>query len=212
MPRKPAPQSFEFPFHITARCTNKDWFAIPMPEVWRIMEEQLYFAAHAFDVRIHSFVLMTNHFHLMISTPSGNLSSCMRYFMTETSRALLRKCRRINQIYGGRNRPTQICSAHHFTNAYKYVYRNPAAAGLCTRVEDYPYSTLRGLLGAQHLLVPLVEDTILFDGNLEQTLAWLNRPSTLEEWDEVRRALRRRTFQLPQRRNGTPSPLETRLL
>jgi len=211
MARPPSPKRFDLPFHISARCTNKDWFAIPLPEVWEIMEEQLFFAVHAFKIEVHAFVLMSNHFHLLTSAPEGNLSECMRYFMTQTSRQLLHKCRRINQIYGGRYHSTVIATYHHFTSAYKYVYRNPVHAGTCAWVEEYPFSTLRGLLGQQRLLIPVAEDHILFDGQVENTLRWLNTAPRPGAWDEVRRALRKSQFELPHTDNR-PSPLEVDML
>jgi putative transposase len=36
-------------------------------------------AAHLWDVTIGAFCLMTNHYHLLIHTPLGNLSRCMRH-------------------------------------------------------------------------------------------------------------------------------------
>lgn len=211
MPRFPSPKEFDRPFYLSARCTNKDWFAIPLPVVWEIMQEQLYFATRAFDVRIHSFVLMPNSFELLMSAPRGNLSGCMRYFMTETSRALLRRCGRINQIYGGRYRPTTIGSVHDFLNIYKYVYRRPVAAGACSRAEEYPYSTLHGLLGQRSLLIPVTGDPALFGGDIEGTLSWLNEAPSPVDWEEVRCALRKRAFKLAHR-DSRPSPLESRLL
>jgi putative transposase len=211
MPRAKAPTNFEMPFHVTARCTNKDWFASPMDVVWEIMQSQLFFSVHAFGFKVHAFVLMTNHYHLLLSTPLGNLSGGMRYFGTEVSRALLRDTRRINQVFGARFRPTIIQTFHHFMNAYKYVYRNPVRAGLCELVEDYRYSTLPGLLGRQHLLIPVCEDTILFNGNIEENLRWLNREIKTDDIEAVRKALRRSVFKLP-KTDSRPHHLENDLL
>jgi len=36
-------------------------------------------AVRLWDVRIGAFCLMTNHYHLLIHTPLGNLSRCMRH-------------------------------------------------------------------------------------------------------------------------------------
>lgn len=80
-------------------------------------------------------------------------------------------------------------------NTYKYVYRNPVRAGLVELCEDWPYSTLHGLLGKSHLAIPLLEDSLLFDGskNLE-ILNWLNR-GKLEDEIEIGRALRKSEFE-----------------
>ncbi len=194
MPRKHPPQHSACPFHITARTNNKEWFGLDLQIVWRICEEQLYFIHHAFRVRIHAFVLMSNHFHLLISDPEGQISLAMRWFMTETARHINYHMNSKNHIYGQPHRRSLILSYHHYTHAYKYIYRNPIEAGICMRVEDYPYSSLRGLFGFQKLNFP-VSDHILTD-DLEGVLAWLNQPGTRQDRRTIQLALRKSIFEL----------------
>jgi putative transposase len=212
MPRSPYIVSNEHPYHVSARCHNKDWFDLPMEKVWQVMSEQLYFAHHAYQLRIHSFVLMNNHFHLLVRTPRANLSEAMSYFMRETSREIARQSGRINQTYGDRYHRTLICSNHYFMHAYKYIYRNPVEAGLTARVENYPHSTLHGLIRGSHCLIPIEEDTLLFaEGRgVSQTLQWLNHSPSLENKEALQKALRLREFRLgKQRRNKKRHVLET---
>jgi len=56
---------------------------------------------------------------------------------------------------------------------------------LVRRAEEYPYSTLNGLLGKRTLLIPIIEDTKLFSG-VEQTLNWLNGVPPPEKIDAVK--------------------------
>jgi REP element-mobilizing transposase RayT len=56
----------------------------------------------AYKAEIHAFVLMSNHFHLVVSFPENNMSEAMNYFMRETSRMISRDAGRINQTYGSR--------------------------------------------------------------------------------------------------------------
>src|ERR1700722_12532057 len=112
MPRNPVPFFPQNPYHISARCLNREWFQLPMNTVWSIMEDYLYLVAHVFDLRIHSFVLMSNHFHLLATAPRGNLSEVLLYFMRETSREITRRTYRINQTWGIRNHKTHIGNSH----------------------------------------------------------------------------------------------------
>jgi REP element-mobilizing transposase RayT len=181
---------------------------MPIGEVWEIMSLRLYYLHTVFDVEILAFVLMSNHFHLLLRTPSANLSEAMANFMRETSRAITKAAHRINQTYGQRHSRTIIGSHHYFLQAYKYVYRNPVAAGLCERPENYPYSTLSGLLGANRLIIPVQHDLTLFP-DVEGTLDWLARPSNKEDWQSVKRALRRHEFSLAKDRSSKePNRLE----
>jgi putative transposase len=180
-----------------------------MPDVWKIMGEQLYFVQHAFGVRVTAFVLMNNHFHLIIQTPQSNLDQAMRWFMLETSRSLISAGNRVNQTYGGRYFRSMITTDHYFLHAYKYVYWNPMRAGLAGNVLDYPYSTLPCVLGLQPLSFP-VHDALLISST-EETLNWLARTPSPEHWVSVQKALRRRLFRLA-KVNKVSHSLETLLL
>ena len=129
MPRKKVPIVAGDPYHITARCINREWFDLPLPTVWSIMEDYLFLLSSTHNLNVHSFVLMANHFHLLVSAPQGNLSEALLYFMRESSKQITHFSGRINQTFGNRNHKTHIASYHHYLNTYKYVYQNPVQAG-----------------------------------------------------------------------------------
>lgn len=199
MPRKPFETIPECPYHVSARSNGRDWFVLPLEEVWEITSRYLFFLHHAYGVRIHSFVLMTNHWHLVASFPLGNLSEAMNYFMRETSRSIGEASGRINHIYGARCFRSAIRGHHHFEHVYKYVYRNPVEVGAVKTVEEYQFSTLGASLGRSHTLIPLLEDTLLFE-DVEGCLAWLNMRPQEPDRISIRNALRRPTFRLAQDR------------
>lgn len=208
MPRPLFINHTDLPYHITARCINRDWFSLDKGFVWDVMTRHLYFMHFAFNVRVHAFVLMSNHFHLIARSPDANLSQAMRYFMRETSREITFSSGRINMTYGGRFHRSLLKSPLYYLHAYKYLYRNPVMAGLCSRVEDYKYSSIPGLLGERWLDVPVSEDH-----NWEslhsraETLLWLNTAPSLEHQESVRLALKKSAFQLP-KVDSRPSVLE----
>jgi len=214
MPRKPVVPSPNHPYHVTARCINRERFSLPLDIVWSIFEDYLYLIAIGYQVRIHCFVLMPNHFHLMVSTPQANLGQAMLYLLRETSREINRLSGRINQTYGGRYHKSLISSHHYFMCAYKYVYRNPVRAKLSHAVEDYPFSTLAGLCGRRRLLIPTVEDALLFTPGIDDRhISWLNTEPKAGHDEEMRLALKRPyfAFETP-RKTGRESELKTTLL
>ena len=182
-----------------------------MPEVWSIFSNYLHFVREGFGVRTHSFVLMSNHFHLIVSTPEANLPQAMNYFMRETSRAISRGAGRINQTYGGPYSWSLLNSNHYFLNAYKYVYRNPVEARLAPSVQAYPYSTLHALLGKSRSIIPIENDETLFSEPVEQ-LRWLNLAYPSEDVRlQIQKALRKREFQFALGPDGKPNSLEQTL-
>jgi putative transposase len=210
MPRKLFTPSSDAFYNLGGRSNNRDWFTLPLDTVYRIMGDYLYFIHHAFDAEIFSFVLMANHFHLIAKFPQGNLSEAMNYFMRETSRVIAFESGRINHVYGTRIFRSELRNFRHFENCYKYIYRNPVEAGLCERVEEYPYSTLRGLLGQSHLAIPVACDPFLFGADgVERTLAWLNTEPSLENRMTLKKSLRLPVCRYPRiRRNNRVHPLE----
>jgi putative transposase len=213
MPRKQIPIVATDPYHITARCINRQWFDLPISSVWSIMENYLYLLCASYNLKIHAFVLMSNHFHLLLTAPEGNLSSALLYFMRETSKQITFMSGRINQTYGNRNHKTRINSYHHFLNTYKYVYQNPVQSGLCNKVQDYPYSTLNGILGGSQLVIPICENILFADDFQNSELEWLNKNPSKEHWQQMKAALRRSTFELKVcKRTRLRSPLENELL
>jgi putative transposase len=212
MARKLVTLSSEFPYHVTARCINREWFGIPMDDVWSLMEDHLFITQKIYSLSVQMFVLMPNHFHLVLSTPEANISRAMQFFMGKTSKEISRLSGRINQTYGTRHHKTLITRNHYLLNVFKYVYRNPVKAGLSDSVEEYPHSTLHGLLGKTKLVIPLIEDTILFP-EVDGILRWLNTTPSDAHLDEIRRALRKPIFALSQNHNQKkPSELEHLLL
>ena len=211
MPRKTLIYSDYFPYHITVRSNNKEWFYIHIEEAWKIFEAQANILSILFDINIHAFVLMNNHFHMILTTPKKNIGEAMKYFLRETARQINQSTGRINHVFGNRYHWTLIMHPIHFAHTIKYVYRNPVTAGLCSQVEEYPFSTLHGLLGQSQLpffykpsgwavgsLVPDLETNFL---------KWLNTDYKAEHYELLHRALRRFIFEIPSS-HGKKSELE----
>lgn len=214
MARFKVEQFSEFPYHITDRRINREAFPLPLDTVWKIFEEDLYMAHHKNGLRIMSFVLMPNHFHLVARVTTEPIGKVMGELLTSVSKEMNFRSGRINQNFGGRHYKCVLNSTHYALNCHKYVYQNPLRAKLCSRSELWKYSTLNGLLGLQKMFIPLEEDTILFNPNFdERELAWINRPTSPEHLDDFRAALSRKIFTLPRRSTMAPKhPLENERL
>lgn len=186
----------EFPIHITARANNRDTFPIRLKTVWDITSAHLHLLNVGFGIQIHSYVLMPNHLHMIVSDPNGTLPKGMRYFMTETSREVSFLAGRINHLWGGRYHSSVISSPLYYLHAYKYVYQNPLAAGLIDDPLKYEFSTLPVLLGLRHGVIPMIEDATLFS-DLHSTIRWLRESYSEETRLKIQKALKRKKFAIP---------------
>lgn len=193
MARAKAIQQSEYPYHITGRCINREWFQLPMEEVWRIFSEELKKTHEDKKLQIHAFVLMTNHYHLLASTPEANISQCMHQFMHATSKRLTRAGNRINQTYAGRHYKTILQSHFYYLNTYKYIYRNPVDAGLSEKAEDYSYSTFSAVVGRQPHSIPIEIDSF-YENDPNNTIQWVNTKPPAHHLEAIRWALKRQQF------------------
>ena len=141
------------------------------------------------------FVLMPNHFHLILTTPLGNIDVVMQYFISEATRAIQLRANRINHIFGGRYRWSFLKSAAALGYAYKYVARNPVRAGLAASVEQYDFSTLASTTSALPIADGIGKYWQFIPQDYGNRLEWLNRRTPKEQEELIGKALRRYNFQ-----------------
>ena len=201
MPRSRKVYNSEFPYHITGRTNDGLIFPCELKEAWNIYSCALRFTAEIFGVRILAFVMMNNHFHLLMTTPTVNLSDFMKYFMKRTSDDIRAIRGHKNHLYGDRYYSCLVDNQNYFQTVLKYIYQNPLRAKICDSVLDYPFSTLRGFLGLEHMLIPVFDDYQFFD-NLDQNLKWLEETIEADQIPMIRDTLRGQTLSSGRNKNG----------
>jgi putative transposase len=102
-------------------------------------------------IRVYAYVLMDNHYHLVIETPLGNLVEGMRWLQNTYTRRV-NVCHGLwGHVFGGRYRALPIDNqGEYFRRAIDYVHLNPCRAGKEDAREGlgrYPWSSLPLLLG-----------------------------------------------------------------
>lgn len=189
MPRKATIRSNEHYYHVTARSNNKENFYILKDVMWDILMDQISKIQSDLNIKIGGLVLMDNHFHLLILTPEEDIDRVMYFLMKGLTKAIQKESGRINKIFGGRYKGSLIENHRYLLNVYKYIYRNPVAAGIVSRAEDYKYSTLHSLLFKKRINF---EVEILF---LDVGLDWINQTYRNEEAESIKHGLKRTIFE-----------------
>jgi REP element-mobilizing transposase RayT len=87
--------------------------------------ERLRSAREIFSVRVHAYVLMSNHFHLIVETPKANLSEFMRQFNISYTGYYNRRHRRIGHLYQGRFKAIVVDKDSYLLQLSRYVHLNP---------------------------------------------------------------------------------------
>jgi len=82
--------------------------------------------------RVHAYCLMSNHFHLVLETPGGNLVAGMKWLLGTYTMRFNRKHRYSGHLFGGRYKAQLIdeTAPGYLRAAADYVHLNPARAGL----------------------------------------------------------------------------------
>ena len=184
MPRQLLIRSQNHPYHVTSRSINKEFFPIPLHEVWRIMINQLQMEVKEQNLAVHAFVLMGNHFHLLCHTPRGNLDQIMQRLLRQTSF-------KINYLWDERYKWSLIDSQTHYFQVYRYIFQNPVRAKICSRVENYPYTTLKTSELPLHSII-----SMSFGGE-EGEIIWLNEIFRKEDEELIKSGLKKQQFSIP---------------
>jgi REP element-mobilizing transposase RayT len=140
MPRKNLIRSSSHPYHVTTRANNKEWFYIPTPDVWHYCQNLLDEGEKRFLVKIDAFVLMNNHYHMLIHTPEANLDKFMHFFNKRLSDKISSSAKRINRIFGSGYRWNLIQNQGYYYTVLRYIYQNPMRAQLVSSIKEYPFT------------------------------------------------------------------------
>jgi putative transposase len=100
-----------------------------------------------FGVVIHGFVLMGNHYHLLLETPSPNLQRAMQYLNTAYTVYFNRRHHRAGHLLQGRYKAFVIDKDSYLLSVSRYLHLNPVRAGMVKRPEEYPWSSYREYIG-----------------------------------------------------------------
>ncbi len=109
----------------------------------------------------HAYCLMTNHYHLIIETPEGNLSRGMRQLNGVYTMYFNRRHRTVGHVFQGRYKAILVEKESYLLEVCRYVVLNPVRAGLVERPEGWSWSSYRGTAGLNKPHPSLTIDWIL---------------------------------------------------
>lgn len=189
MPRKQLIRTKYYPYHVCTRSNNKEWFRIPLDQVWQFCLESLVHSLSRCPVKIHALILMQNHYHLLLTTPNADIDTFMYFFNKALADRLRVQSKRINRVFGG---PYNWCLVDHqnyLYNVVRYIFQNPVRAGICKKVQEYPYSTL-----IEKNLPIKIDDLLEVQISNPEMLKWLNQLPPASENEVIKKGLRRKSF------------------
>ncbi len=94
-----------------------------------------------FEVDVYAYVLMDNHYHLLLKTNKPNISKSMQWFGTTYTRRYNIKHKRSGHLFQGRFKNFLVENDEYLKLLSCYIHRNPLRAKIVRRLADYPWSS-----------------------------------------------------------------------
>ena len=144
MPRKPRFTIPGIPQHVIQRGNNREPCFFAEQDYRRYLQDLAETAAEH-GCRIHAYVLMTNHVHLLM-TPmqeEQGISETMQALGRRYVRYINKTYRRTGTLWEGRFKASLVDSETHLLTCMRYIELNPVRAGMVAHPGEYRWSSFR---------------------------------------------------------------------
>lgn len=130
-----------YPHHIIQRGNNRQAIFASSAD-YQTLLDLLAENAKKFDVAIHAYVLMGNHFHLLVTPQTlDGLPQMMQAVGRRYVRYFNDTQKRTGTLWEGRYKSTVIQTERYLLACMAYMDLNPVRAGLVPQARDYPWSS-----------------------------------------------------------------------
>ena len=167
------PLRLEFPgsvHHVTSRGNGRQIIFVNDHDRGMFIE-LLGKCVKRFDWILTAYVMMSNHFHLLVQLTSENLSRGMQWLNGNYSQFFNRAHDRIGHVLQGRPDMRLIDHETYLLQVLRYVVLNPVRAKIVSRPEDYDWSSHAAVLGIAPSPEWLAVDDVLVQFAPDRTVA-----------------------------------------
>ncbi|MFQ5925995.1 MAG: transposase [Terriglobia bacterium] len=174
MKRRAAPRFSPHLHFVTAR-TNQRRKLFREPKLSQEFLEGLRDLRQKHAFRLYAYVLMPDHFHLVVRPSDGDISELMKKIKSLTARKIVaclkgankaRKLSSLRKVTTGRRRHTfqvwqdgfhtvELWSGWMIRKKIDYIHANPLRKGLVRSAKDYPWSSFSAYHGIGRAGIPL---------------------------------------------------------
>ena len=103
-------------------------------------------SCQTYDVIVHDYCLMDNHYHLLLETQKENLSLMMRQVNSNYAIYFNKKEERSGHLWQGRFKSWYIINQEYLYTLIRYIEQNPVKAGITRKTGKYPYCFASALI------------------------------------------------------------------
>ncbi len=142
------PLRIEYPggyYHVMNRGRRREKIFLSADD-YEVFIKVLQETVVGWNLQVVGYCLMPNHYHLLLHTPEGNLSRCMRQINGVYTQRFNRTHQKDGQLFRGRYKAVLVEKDSYLLEVLRYIHRNPLRAGLVKRLEDFSWSSHPGYL------------------------------------------------------------------
>ena len=129
-------------YHVTARGNERRNIFFGKSDYKRF-KQYLLEAKKKYNCIFHCYVLMGNHYHLIIETPDANLNKIMHYINGSYTTYINLRRSRSGHLFQGRYKAILVDKDSYIMELSRYIHLNPVRAKITEKPEDYTYSSYK---------------------------------------------------------------------
>ena len=140
------PLRIEYPgawYHVMNRGRRRENI-FASPKDYEMFIGILQEASEMWNLQVAAYCLMANHYHLLLNTPDGNISRCLRHINGVYTQRYNRRHRKDGQLFRGRYKAVLVDGDSYLLEVLRYIHTNPLKAGLVTHLDDFRWSSHKG--------------------------------------------------------------------
>lgn len=142
------PLRLEFPgalYHVTSRGDRREDIYLDANDrqAWISVLETV---CRRFNWVVHAYCQMSNHYHLVVETPDGNLSRGMRQLNGLYTQGFNRGHGLVGHLFQGRYKAILVQKESYLLELSRYVVLNPVRARIVDDPADWPWSSYRAVI------------------------------------------------------------------
>ena len=147
-------------YHVTARGNERK-------EIFKSDRDRQKFmgylesAVTRYSAVIHAWCLMSNHYHLLVETPEGNLSQVMQHINGAYTNYFNVKRKRSGHLFQGRYKAIVVDADNYALELTRYIHLNPVRVGLVDDPGRYRWSSFQEYTGKRLPATWLKRDFVL---------------------------------------------------
>lgn len=133
-------------YHVTARGNERKPIVRDDKDRWlfiRVLEETV----ETYGILLHAWVLMDNHYHLLVETPESNLSMALRHLNGVYTQKFNRSHHRHGHLFQGRYKAILVHKDSYLKELCRYVVLNPVRAGMVKHPKLWKWSSYLATAG-----------------------------------------------------------------